>query len=259
MANEVKWIKISSGIFEDDAFQLIDAMPEADAIELIWFKLLVFAGASNNQGVFLFKDKVAYTDEMLAAVFHRPLNIVRLALKTFEEMGMIEQIDNVYSIPNWEKYQTLDAYERKKERDRLYQQERREKQKLLIEEKKSSDNRLTVGRDCSYSNSISNNNIYDFKKHNNKENLKYILNSDGLYERLRPELTEAMIDWMGYKDDRPKSKNHYQEKGMRAWITETINKATDYGTANVIKHINKAMANQWQGTNYDLMEKSNGK
>ena len=135
MANEVKWIKISSGIFEDDAFQLIDAMPEADAIELIWFKLLVFAGASNNQGVFLFKDKVAYTDEMLAAVFHRPLNTVRLALKTFEEMGMIEQINNVYSIPNWSKYQTLDAYEKKKERDKLYSAQRRAKVKALVEQK----------------------------------------------------------------------------------------------------------------------------
>jgi len=251
MANEVKWIKISSGIFEDDAFQLIDAMPEADAIELIWFKLLVFAGASNNQGVFLFKDKVAYTDEMLAAVFHRPLNIVRLALQTFEQMGMIEQIDNVYSIPNWDKYQTLDAYERKKERDRLYQQERRDKQKLLIEEKKSSDNRLTVGRDCSYSNSI-----YIFDKHNNKENLIYILDNDEQYKKLKVELRQAMIDWMVYRDERkPKSKFHYGEQGLKKWITQTINTAIDYGTQATIEQINIAIANQWIGTGYERMEK----
>lgn len=40
------------------------------------------------------------------------------------------------------KHQTLDAYEKKKERDRLYQQNRRKKQKNLIEQKspdKSSD------------------------------------------------------------------------------------------------------------------------
>lgn len=42
----------------------------------------------------------------------------------------------------WNKHQTLDAYEKKKERDRLYQQNRRKKQKNLIEQKspdKSSD------------------------------------------------------------------------------------------------------------------------
>lgn len=51
---------------------------------------------------------------------------------------MVEIIDNVITIPNWNKHQTLDAYERKKERDRAYQKGRRLKQKELIE-KKSSD------------------------------------------------------------------------------------------------------------------------
>lgn len=257
--SDVKWIKISSGIFDDDAFQLIDSMPEADAIELIWFKLLVFAGASNNQGVFLFKDKIAYTDEMLAAVFHRPLNTVRLALQTFEKFGMIEKIDNVYSIPNWCKYQSLDAYERKKERDRIYQQQRREQQKNLIEDKKSSDNRLTVGRDCSYSYSLSNSNKenkYIYNKHSNTENLIYILDNNKDYEKIRPELRQAMVDWMEYKDEvKPKSKNHYVEKGLKSWITTTINYASRFGISPVIAQINKAITNQWVGTNYDMLEK----
>lgn len=153
---DVKWIKINTDIFDDEKFTLIDSMPEADAIELIWFKLLVFAGKSNNNGLFFFNDRVAYTDEMLASVFHRPLNVVRLAMKTFEEFGMIEQIDGVYAISNWGKHQSLDAYEKKKVRDREYQQKRRSERKDAIEQKKSSDNRLTVGRDCSYSISISN-------------------------------------------------------------------------------------------------------
>ena len=76
-----------------------------------------------------------FTDEMLATIFRRDLNTVRLALKAFEEFGMIEVVDNVITIPNWNKHQTLDAYEKKKERDRLYQQNRRKKQKNLIEQK----------------------------------------------------------------------------------------------------------------------------
>ena len=91
MANEVKWIKIVTDIFDDDAFQIIDDLPERDAIELIWFKLLIFAGKKNNHGIFLYKDTVPYTDEMLASVFHRPLNTVRLAMETFENLKMIEE------------------------------------------------------------------------------------------------------------------------------------------------------------------------
>jgi len=129
---DVKWIKITTDIFDDEKFCLIDAMPEADAIEVIWFKLLVFAGRSNNNGVFFFNDHLAYTDEMLASVFHRPLNTVRMALKTFEQLGMIEVIDGVYAIPNWTKYQSLDAYENKKIRDREYSKKRRAKMRTLI-------------------------------------------------------------------------------------------------------------------------------
>jgi len=149
--SDVKWIKINTDIFDDEKFYLIDAMPNADAIELIWFKLLVFAGRSNNNGLFFFNDHIAYTDEMLANIFRRPVATVRMAINTFKSLGMIEEIDGVYAIPNWTKHQSLDAYEKKKERDREYQKLRREKQKELVEQKKSSDNRLTVGRDCSYS------------------------------------------------------------------------------------------------------------
>ncbi len=161
---DVKWIKISTGIFNDEAFEIIDDMPEADAIELIWFKLLVFAGKQNNNGLFLFKDSIAYTDEMLASIFHRPLNTVRLAMSTFMNLGMVEQIDGVYAIPNWDKYQNLDAYEQKKLRDKEYSKKYREKQKLLLEEKrenkKSSDESSDDSRFCSYS--ISNSNSISF-------------------------------------------------------------------------------------------------
>lgn len=154
MANEVKWIKIATGVFDDEAFLLIDDMPERDAIELIWFKLLILAGKQNNHGLFLFKDKIAYTDEMLASIFHRPINTVRLAMETFIKLNMVEIIDNVYSIPSWDKYQSLDALEKKKEKDRERQRKHREEQKIALEEKKSCDNRVTSS-DSSYSYSLS--------------------------------------------------------------------------------------------------------
>lgn len=139
---EVKWIKITTDVFDDEKILLIESMPSADSIITIWFKLLILAGKQNNNGVFMMSNKLPFTDEMLATIFRRDLNTVRLALKTFEEFGMIEVVDNVIAIPNWNKHQTLDAYEKKKERDRLYQQNRRKKQKNLIEQKspdKSSD------------------------------------------------------------------------------------------------------------------------
>ncbi len=139
---EVKWIKLTTDIFDDEKILMIESLPSADAIIVIWFKLLALAGKSNNNGVFMMNNRIPYTEEMLAAIFRRDDKIVKLALNTFEQFGMIEIVDNVITIPNWDKHQSLDAYEKKKERDRKLQAERRARQKALIE--KSSDNRLTL-------------------------------------------------------------------------------------------------------------------
>lgn len=115
---DVKWIKITTDIFDDEKILLIESMPSADSIIVIWFKLLTLAGKQNNDGVFMMSNRIAYTDEMLASIFRREISVVRFALRTFEQFGMIELIDNVITIPNWGKHQTLDAYEKKKKRDR---------------------------------------------------------------------------------------------------------------------------------------------
>ena len=134
---EVKWIKIATDIFDDEKILLIEGLPDAYAIITVWFKLLCLAGKKNNGGVFLMNDKIPYTDKMLATIFRMNESTVKLALNAFEQFKMIEIVEGIITIPNWNKHQTLDAYERKKERDRLYQEERRAKQRALI--KKSSD------------------------------------------------------------------------------------------------------------------------
>lgn len=128
---DVKWIKITTDVFDDDKILLIESLPEADSIIVIWFKLLCLAGKHNNSGVFLLGDKIAYTDKMLATIFRRKESTVQLALQTFEQFGMIEVIDGVITIPNWGKHQNLDQLENKKEYMRNYMQEYRKKQKAL--------------------------------------------------------------------------------------------------------------------------------
>lgn len=146
---DVKWIKITTDIFDDEKMLLIESLPEADSIIVIWFKLLCLAGKMNNSGVFLMNNRIAYTDKMLSTIFRRKESTVQLALKTFEQFGMVEVVDNVITIPNWDKHQSLDSYEKKKERDRIYQQERRQKQKELAAQ--SSDSKTTQSSDVAVS------------------------------------------------------------------------------------------------------------
>ena len=129
--SEIKWIKITTDIFDDEKICLIDALPDHDAILVIWFKILALAGKHNRNGLLMMSDKVHYTDEMLATIFRRPLNTVRMALGIFEQFGMIEIIDGIIALPNWEKHQNIDGMEKIKEQTRNRVARHREKQKNL--------------------------------------------------------------------------------------------------------------------------------
>lgn len=143
--SDVKWIKITTDIFDDEKILILESLPESDSIIVIWFKLLCLAGKTNNSGVFLMSNSIPYTDSMLATIFRRKETTVKMALDVFEQFGMIERVEGVVTIPNWNKHQTLDAYERKKLRDREYQAARRAEQKALVE--KSSDSKTIQSSD----------------------------------------------------------------------------------------------------------------
>ncbi len=170
MASDVKWIKITTDIFDDEKVLMIESLPSADSIIVIWFKLLTFAGKQNNDGVFIMNNRIAYTDEMLASIFRRDVNTVRMALKTFQSFGMIDIIDDVITIPNWGKHQTLDAYEKKKIRDRERIARKRAEQKALIamSPDKSPDTSPDKSPDVAFSEE-------DKEKERDKEQYKYIV------------------------------------------------------------------------------------
>jgi predicted phage replisome organizer len=128
---EVKWIKIVTDIFDDEKILLIESMPDRDAVIVIWFKLLCLAGKQNNGGVFMLNDKIPYTDEMLSTIFRRPINTVRLAIDTFQHFGMIEIVNDCITIPNWNRHQSLDALEKKREYQRQLMKKRREEQRKI--------------------------------------------------------------------------------------------------------------------------------
>lgn len=134
---DVKWIKITTDIFDDEKIILIESLPDAYAIITVWFKLLCLAGKQNNSGVFLL-GRMPYTDKMLATIFRMKEATVTMALQTFESFGMIQIIDGVITIPNWGKHQNLDQLESKKEYMRGYMREYRAKQKALTSGKTPS-------------------------------------------------------------------------------------------------------------------------
>lgn len=225
---DVKWIKIVTDIFDDEKILLIEGLPEHDAIIVIWFKLLCLAGKMNNSGVFMMNDKIHYTEEMLSTIFRRPLNTVRLALNTFENFGMIERIDNVITIPNWSKHQTLDQLEERKEYMRDYMQKYREKQKEIACNVNSKVN------------SKANVNPLEEDKNKNKKEKEIREEKEKVYFPHDEKLNQTFLDFM-------EMRKSIKAKMTQQAITLMVNKINKLDNDTAIAMLEQSIENSWKG------------
>lgn len=250
---DVKWIKITTDVFDDEKILLIESLPEADSIIVIWFKLLCLAGKQNNSGVFMMGDSIPYTDKMLATIFRRKESTVQLALKTFEQFGMVQLIDGVLTIPNWGKHQNLDQLENKKEYMRNYMKVYREKQKALT----SKDNCKTNNKANVRQADKERDKERDKEEEKKKKKKKKKETTLDLYNRLLPDyiirenLQEKMIEWITYKTQR---KEEYQEQGMKTLLRRIENNSLTYGVQAVCDLIDESMSNGWKGIIFDKLK-----
>ena len=133
MAEGMKWIKLATNIFDQGKIKLIMKMPAGDTIIAIWLQILTHCGKECQDGILRISSEVPYTADMLAMIFDREPATMKLALETFQQLKMIEVIDGVYCLPNWNKYQSPDKYEINRAKDRKRLQEWRKKQKEKAE------------------------------------------------------------------------------------------------------------------------------
>lgn len=245
MASDVKWIKIVTDIFDDEKIMLIEAMPDADCIIVLWFKLLCLAGKQNNDGVFMLNERMPYTDEMLAHIFRRPLATVRYALKVFEQYGMIEIINDTITIPNWAKHQQLDSLNKRREYQRNLMARRRAEQKnqvlaltdanaladvstLDIDKEEDKDNKNTT-YSCS-----------DLPSEDSEPPVYKIILNDKTYHgvteadmaRYRELYPGADVDLemkkiIGWCESNPSKRK--TKRGVKAFITNWLSRAQDRG------------------------------
>lgn len=126
---EVKWIKLSTDLFNNRKIRQIERMDDGDAIIVIWLKLLILAGEINDGGEIYFTKEVPFTEESLAVQFDRPRELIALALRTFQAFNMIDITDESMSIMNWGKYQSVDRMEEIREYNRQAKQRQRAREK----------------------------------------------------------------------------------------------------------------------------------
>ena len=199
--SEVKWIKLSVNVFDDEKFDAIKTLPDSNDMQLVWVKLLCLAGKCNESGFLMISNEIPYTDEMLAKRFGMDIGVVQRALALFQSLEMIDLIENVYMVSNWSKYQSLDDMERYKQKNRERQQRYRERQKeLLLEEKEernvtdnvknNGENNVNASISISYISIIKN--IINYL--NNKCNTRYRYTTRATQDKIKARLNEGFTE-----------------------------------------------------------------
>jgi predicted phage replisome organizer len=226
---DVKWIKIIVDVFDDEKIRLIETLPDADTILIVWFKLLTMAGKCNDNGIIYLTRDIPYNEEMLATLMRRPINTIRLALNEFQKLGMIDIKNNFIALLNWEKHQSLVKLEKMQIDTRLRVQKHREKQKELcnvtVTQCNATDkNRVDKNRE-DIDNNISDESFEIFwDLYQKKVNPKLCRN---LWKKINPELHQSIFnhvrEYVNSRPDKAFRKDPERYLKYEMWTSEIIN------------------------------------
>ena len=140
---DVKWIKITTDMFDNRKIKYLRKLPEGNNIVLIWVMLLTMAGRCNSGGMIFLTENIPYTTKLLADELNFEEATVQLALKALAQLEMIVTDGDYFMIAGWQEHQNTDRLAEIREYNRLAQQKSRAKKKLLLTENNVNDMSMT--------------------------------------------------------------------------------------------------------------------
>ena len=128
---DVKWIKLTTDMFDNRKIKHLRKLPEGNSIVLIWVMLLTMAGRCNAGGMIFLTENIPYTPKMLADELGFEETTVQLALNALENFEMVVTNKGHFTIAGWDEYQNIEGMEKIREQNRLRQAKHKAKQKAL--------------------------------------------------------------------------------------------------------------------------------
>ena len=141
---DVKWVKLTTDMFDNRKIKHLRKLPEGNNIVLIWVMLLTMAGRCNSGGLIFLTENIPYTPKMLADELDFEENTVIFALQVLEQLEMIVTERGFFAIAGWEEYQNIEGMEKIREQTRKRVAKCREK-KLLSQGNVTCNATVTQG------------------------------------------------------------------------------------------------------------------
>ena len=126
---KLQWLKIDENLFANRKIQILLKEPDGDTYIRVWIQLLIIAMECNKEGNLVIGENKPMTIEYFSKIMGKSFEKMEEIIKKFLELEMVILENEVYKIKNWNKYQSVEKYEKYKEQGRLRQQRYREKLK----------------------------------------------------------------------------------------------------------------------------------
>lgn len=243
MADNKKYyyLKLKENFFDSDELIMLESQPDGHLYSNILLKL--YLRSLKNDGKLMFNDRIPYNAEILAKVTRHNVAVVEKALFLFEELGLIEKLDNgaiyMLDIQNFIGKSSNEADRIRNYRSRINQEKQnliedstnvvqmydKSTPKIEIEKEKELD--LDIELDIKKDNSTpapSKSKKIKPQKHKHGE-YKHVLLTDDEFERLKKdfdfyeELIKKLDEYI--ETSGKKYKNH--NLVLRGWVLNWYN------------------------------------
>ena len=134
---ELPWFKTETNIFSNRKIQLILKLTDGDTYFRVWIQLIALAVECNNKGRLEIGDNNPMTIENFSKIMGKSKKKIEKILNKFLELEMLIKEGETFRIKNWDKYQSIEKYEK-------YQMQNRERQKRYREKLKSENEKSNV-------------------------------------------------------------------------------------------------------------------
>jgi predicted phage replisome organizer len=242
------WLKLKEEFFLDKEVKKLRKIAGGDTYTIIYLKLMLLSLKTDGK---LYFDSIEDTfAEELALEIDEDAENVRVTLMYLEKMNLLQIINEE------EMYLTqMDSLILSESESA--QRVRRHRAKIKgLEERSDETNLLPMGEEQNESVPPP----YDYSKHTNIENVKYVLNNklfaDWEFIHNNQNLWQCIKNWMEYKDlKKPKSSNHYvNDVSIGTLLNKFVSNSKQYGVEAVVDIVNDAMSQCYQGIVWDRIK-----
>lgn len=243
------YIRLKENFFDSNEIVLLESMQDGYLYSNILLKL--YLRSLKDNGKLMFNDRIPYNPQMIATITRHQVGTVEKALKVFQEMGLIEILDNgAIFMLDIEQY--IGKTSTEADRKKLYRKRVKEEKKLIGQKSGQMSDKhppeididLDINLDKEkniYTPSVSNETHTSVSKPKKEKSIKHkygefqhVLLTDSEKEKLCNEYgsseTDAAIKYLdeaiemkGYK-----YKSHYL--AMKKWVFDAVKKDSNKNT-----------------------------